>query len=138
MGFKRKTYKLKWPEGHDLHGLEIRLAGMNMEELQTLASMKEAAQEAQQSKDISQITPLFDLFADKLISWNYEEDDGTPIAATAEEVRKLDITVFIPAVLGWTDAVASVASPLKKSSSSGEVPQGVSIPMEVLSPNLPS
>ncbi len=135
MGFQRKQYKLMWPEGHELHGLEVTVGGMSVDELGTLSGMRDRAEGA---KSFEQVDEMLKIFAHHLRSWNYE-DDGVPIETTVEAIKaKADFREVLQVMLSWMEEVSDVPRPLAKSSTSGERFQVELPPMEVLSPNLQS
>lgn len=127
MAFKKKVYKLTWDEGHPYHGLEIRVKGLSFGDL-TL--MKGLAGKSQFSEE--DLEPILELFADKIVSWNYEDDNDVPVPVSLEAVRELDAGAVVAALLQWQEAVAAIGAPLKKDSPSGETSLEASIPMEDL------
>ena len=137
-GYKRKTYKLKWPEGHSLHGLEVVTKGLSVEATFELASLAAglAAESATEAK-VATANKLFAGFADRLVSWNLEEDDGSPVPATLAGVTDQDMGFMIALITTWIDAVSSVDTPLPPASANGQSPAPeASLPTETLSPNL--
>ncbi len=135
MGFQRKQYKLRWPEEHELYGLEITIRGMSVDELGVLSGMRERAKEA---VGFEQVGTMLDIFSRHLREWNYE-DDGEPIGTTVEEIKaRADFREVVQMILAWMEEVSDVPRPLGKSSTSGEKFQVELPPMEVLSPSLPS
>ena len=136
-GYKRKTYKLKWPEGHELHGLEVVTKGVSFEKAFELASLAAAigTQESTEEK-LATADKLFEGFARRLISWNLEEDDGSPVAPTLEEVKDQDMGFMIALISTWMDAVSSVDTPLPQGSKPGpSMAPEASLPTESLSPS---
>src|SRR5215471_17532234 len=121
MGFTRKPYHLTWPEDHDLHGLEVTTKGLSIERLFKMTRLAQGLG-ANNTPDTQAetATKLFTEFAKCLISWNLEEEDGTPIPPTAESVCDQDMGFMIGLVFAWMDAVAGVDNPLPQNSNSGE------------------
>jgi hypothetical protein len=140
VGYKRKLYTLKWGEDHELHGLEVTTKGLSIEKLVELMKLA-ASIPAEKDVETAAATGgrLFGEFAKRLVAWNLEEDDGAPVPATAEGVADQDFDFMLGVVTAWMDAVASVDTPLPKSSPNGraQAPE-VSLPMEPLSPSLPN
>jgi hypothetical protein len=139
-GFKRKTYKLKWPEGHELHGLEVVTKGLSVEKTFELASLAAGlAAENTTEEKVATANRLFAGFASRLVSWNLEDDDDTPVPATLEGVQDQDMQFMIGLVTTWIDAVSSVDTPLPGGSANGQsaAPEA-SLPTESLSPSLQS
>lgn len=153
-GYKRKTYRLKWPEGSDLHGLEINMRGMSIEGLGDVSNLRlEGA-----GNNLDNVLPLLEVFSAALISWNLVDDDDdpvtwnvllpifdedgvdmrmeTPAEAKLRVIRQQDARMLIAAVLAWVEVVSDIPVPLRKPSPDGEPFPEASIPMETLSPSL--
>jgi hypothetical protein len=127
MGFQRgrKLYALKWPEGHDNHGLEVNMRGLSVDQLVRVLRLTTQKNEDNLAAIFSE---LFELFASKLDSWNIE-DEGEPIPATKESVDMLaedDPYWLFGIVLAWATAIGSVDIPLPEGLSSGETSQELS------------
>lgn len=82
MGYrrKRKVYVLKF-EDPELAELEVRAGGASVEQLMDLMDLARFGAGGAKFgiEDMKEIKGLFDLFASKLISWNLETEDGTPV-----------------------------------------------------------
>lgn len=129
MGFKvkRKVFRLVFKDT-DLEGLEVMARSLTTGQLIEL-------QEAQKGGMHAAVTTMF---AAALVSWNLEDEDGSPVPATLEGVRSMEID-FNNAVIGaWTDAVVGVKAPLSPTSSDGQPSVEASIPMDVPSVSLAS
>lgn len=144
MGYRRKAYTLKWPEGHELHGLEVTTKGLPVEKLFELSALADQLTSAPSvGEQVGAARLLFAGFAARLISWNLEDDDGALVPATEDGVNDQDFDFMIGLVMTWMDAVASVDIPLPKPSPPGgttetEPDMAASIPVETLSPSLMS
>lgn len=90
------------------------------------------------AEDLELVTGVFSGFAKYLVEWNVEEDDGTPIPATLEGLQGQDIGFVMEIVEAWLNAAGEVAPPLEQPSNSGSPSLVGSLPMEPLSPSLPS
>lgn len=136
MGFRKKDkiYVLKF-DG-ELEGLEVRMHGASAGQLIELDSMEYKTAEA--------LTELFLLFGSKLISWNLETEDGTPITfdrdgdetpdeAKARVLKEQDIDFVFDILGAWKNAILGVSAPLGQRSTDGEQFPEESIPMETLS-----
>ena len=114
----RTTYLLVFAEP-EFAGLEIRVGGMTLDELLTSMTLQ----------------ARYELLAERLISWNLTEEDGTDIPATMAGMGTLD-PGFVNKISGaWIRAVSGVAAPLESGSTSGDNSQEASIPMDVSSPS---
>ncbi len=136
MGFKKKTtiYELMFADA-ELEGLEVRAKSVpsgTLLDLMDAASKVDVTVKSFSPGDLLAIKQLLTGFAEALVSWNLEEEDGTPVPPTLESVHAQEITFIMPIVTAWMDAVAGVSSDLGKDSGSGETfPEG-SLPMETL------
>lgn len=128
MSFKKKVYKLVWEEGHAFHGLEIRIKGMTVNDLTTLGDLKELRDRNDVSS--SELEPVLELFTNKIVSWNYVDDDDNPIPVSLEAVKDLEMSALVSAIAQWQEVVAGVSAPLKPASDYGEISLEASIPME--------
>lgn len=126
MGYQRKSYAIKWPEGHAHHGLEVKLRGLSGQDLLKVSSLR-----GENSMDEELLGEVFEILAERIIAWNLE-DDGVPILPTVESVRGEDFGMIMDILGAWTEAVTSVLAPLGERSNSGEQSQELSIPMETL------
>lgn len=130
MGFQRKQYRLKWPEGEELHGLEVVTAGLSIGDLEAVAAMR---QDVEGATSFDKIMPMLEIFAKSLISWNYEASDGTPIGTQAEDIKRdADARDIIPVILAWVGEVGDIPAPLTKASDSGQQSPELNLPMEAL------
>ncbi len=134
MGYRKKNKNvvLKFAEDHDLYGLEVRLRGMNIGEYLAFTGYD--------GGDGETVAGLIARFGEHLLSWNLEEEDGTPVPATPDAVQQQEHELILALANAWTDALAGVhkADPLSESSPSGELSPVASIPMEPLSESLAS
>lgn len=130
MGYKRKlkTYTLQF-DTDDMAGFECVMRGLNIGEYLRVNGMGDADEET--------VPGLLDLFADKLVSWNLEDDNNQPIPANRESVHAQDLDFILTIAPAWINAVSGVSGPLEQTSNNGPQYPAVSIPMEPLPPNLP-
>lgn len=160
MGYRRAKpiYVLKFDDP-ELEGLEVRAKGASIGQLMKLMDLARfASGEKFQISDTRELDGLFELFASKLISWNLEDEDGTPVTfepqmikdppdttkfrletdaeAKARVLRDQDMEFALDLVLAWIGAVIGVSAPLDQPSTDGTPLEVASIPMETLSPNL--
>ena len=122
MGFKHqpKVFKLTFDDP-DLAGLEVKVRSLSIAEVE------------------DEDRKVFEQFADALISWNLEDENGAILPPTLESVQNYPDYEFMSLLATtWVSAVTGVKEELGKDSDSGQqVPEG-SIPMETLSPSLTS
>ena len=122
MGFRHqaKTFLLTFDDP-ELQGLEVRCSSLSIGELN--------------DDDIK----LFESFANHLISWNLEDENGDPIPTTLKAIEDYPDIDFVTSMANaWMNAVIGIDDELGKGSPSGEpFPEG-SLPMEPLSSSLAS
>lgn len=131
MGYQRSTLKLVWPEDSELHGLEVRLKRLSVGQIMDLSALGESPE----FEKMSLAEWLAHRLEQVLISWNLDDADETPVPATADGIRTVDIDLVRDILDAATAAVARPAPPLPGPSSDGEQSPEASIPTETLSPN---
>lgn len=125
-GFRRKkTYLLEWPEGHEYHGLQIRTRPV------ALGAMLEIVERSDDDK--TALRELFQRFADVLVWWNLEDDNGAPIPATFEGMETADVDMLTDVIKAWQTLVVGVSGPKEQPSSAGSQSVEGLIPMDTLS-----
>lgn len=136
MGYKRPTtvYLLKFA---DRDGLEVRACSVPVGRIMVLQEQATKLKDGDATA-FDEARELFAAFADSLRSWNLEEDDGAPVPATLPGVMSLEFGFAAEILLAWFEAIASVPGPLDRRSTGGSPSVELSIPMEMLSPSLPS
>lgn len=122
---KRRQYKLVFQD-EALAGVEITVRSLTSGQLIEL-------QESGASHE-----KLTKMLAEQLVSWNVEDEDGTPVPATLDGIRSLDLGFNKTVIDVWTDAVMGVKAPLPQSSNGGHPSVEQSIPMDALSESLAS
>lgn len=132
MGFvpKRKVYNLVFTDP-DMHGLEVKMRGLNTGQWMDLVTRKEAVEE--DNEDAQAVIELFTLMAEQMVSWNVTDEDGTPVPATLDGIRQQDLPFNMAIIEAWQTAAAGVSAPLDSGSPSGEPSLEASIPMDTLS-----
>jgi hypothetical protein len=140
MGYKREKtiYNLVFP---DMEGLEVKATSTSMGEFQRIAKLAVKLDENPDElsvDDIDALDALFERFAKVLISWNLEDEDGTPVPATKEGLLDQDPVFVMTVVNVWLSTVSSVPASLGKDSNSTNTFPEVSIPMEVASSASPT
>ncbi|MGW3135892.1 hypothetical protein [Streptomyces sp. NPDC001139] len=133
MGYKRnpKIYKLVFGEDTDYAGLEVQVRGMSTGQI--IAAKTGKAVDGRTSEEA-----MMELLADRIVSWNLEDEKGNPVPPTLEAFLEEDEDLMGAIINHWTQALAGVPDPLPDSSLSGEPSLVESIPTEALSPSLAS
>lgn len=140
MGYRRerKVYQLRFAD-EDMAGLVVRARSVPLGQFMDLTAMAGGAGDGKVSADdIKGVIGLFAGFAEALIDWNIEDEDGTPVPATLEGVRSQDADFMLAVVMAWLEAIGDVSAPLGRTSSGGGPSLEASIPMVPLSPSLAS
>ena len=89
-------------------------------------------------EDGQRIKDAFSFFAQFLVEWNLEEEDGTPIPCTPDGLLAQEYELVIAIINAWVSAVHNVSPSLKERSNDGMRSVVESIPMETLSESLPN
>lgn len=137
-----RIYRLVFPDTDPvLPEVVIRLKSLsiaqflNVQQLATAADRRgrEDAGPEQLKNVTAAVEALADILTERIVDWNLEEDDDTPVPVTRDEVLDFDPEAFMRVVEEWLDAVAGVSDPLPSTSSDGPPLEELSIPMESLS-----
>ena len=132
MGYKRgKTYLLEWETTSDFHGLQVRVRGTRVGEYLAIIDSLD-------TQDAETLRDVFEQFSKFLISWNLEDEDGTPIPADIQGVLEADMDIMTAILEAWQLTLASVSKGKEPRSNDGSRSAEASIPMETLSPSLAS
>lgn len=135
MGFQRPNYRLLWPEGHELHGLEVVTRGLSIGDLKLIAGL---APGADVRTNVQDLAPLLDVFARSLVSWNFEDEAGDPVGTSREDLDAQDMRLLMPIVMTWVGEVSNIPDPLPRVSPPGGTFPVESIPMESLPASPPN
>lgn len=129
MGYVRKTPVIKLMfDDEEYEGLEIRMESMPLGEFLEIDKLS-------QDDGHDAFRKMIEQLASHLRDWNLEEENGTPVPANLEGLKKQDL-VFVRAIVnGYRGALFGVGNPLPQKSSNGDQSQEALIPMETLSPS---
>lgn len=133
MGYKRnpKIYKLTFGDDTDYAGLEVQVRGLTTG--QVIAAKTGRGEDGKSAEET-----MMELLADRIVSWNLEDEDGTPVPTTLDALLNEDEDFTAAIIDHWMKAVAGVPDPLQQSSPSGEPSPVELVPMEALSESLAS
>lgn len=142
MGYRKTTRRIEVSlKGHKVYGTvdegeEAPLAyvrGKTLDEYLILVGLRDPEEGDERSMTIRQL----EAFADSLVSWNLEREDGTPIPCNAAAFfREVDNDLTLALATEWVERLGGKvddADPLPESSPSGEPSLVASVPMEALS-----
>ena len=138
MGYRRKIYDLRWPEGHDLHGLEVSLTGLSVATLAKVEALGGTLTgDGTVEEKLTAADQLFAVMAGCLAGWNLEDHQGQPVPATHEGIAGQDVSLILGVLQGWMGAAASVDTPLPNGSN-GTPPLGLEASIPMTAPLSPS
>lgn len=138
MGYRKTTRRIEVSlKGHKEYGQEADYPvayarGKSLDEYLRLMGYTDAEEGDERTGVVRQLEE----FADSLVSWNLEADDGTPLPPTREAFFSIDNDLALVLATRWLDVLGGKvddADPLPTSSPSGEPSQVASIPVETLS-----
>lgn len=129
MGFKvnRTVYNLAFGEGTALDGATVSARAVS-----TGAFLDVAGLAAEAEENPAAATKLFEQFADALVAWDLEEEDGTPIPADLDGLRSLEFGTSIAIIKAWMSAMGDVSGPLGQPSTSTDSSRVGLLRMEAL------
>ena len=115
-------------------GLQVKIREQSLGDLlSTLDAAAAADMNSPTAEDAHAVKKVFTDLADNIVSWNVEEDDGTPVPATLEGLRRYGTSFANAIVQAWRQAMSEVDAPLGSGSSSGGTPDLTLMPMAPLS-----
>lgn len=131
MGFKRRNVKLTFADG-PYEGLEVTCRSVSIEGLISLSDIAGMSPgDALTESDKESLRSIAKQFSELLISWNFEEEDGTPVAADVEGLAS-DFPMLLHLVGAYTEQIAGIPGPLDRRSTSGSQSLEGSLPMAPL------
>jgi hypothetical protein len=132
---QRTVFNLTFEE---YEGLQVQVRSLPIGKLKKvgeLENLKGLSDRKMTGNDLALIEKFFGLFAEALITWTLEDEDGTPIPPTFEAIMEEEPDFMAEIALAWLDQLIGVDEELGKDSPSGQRFPEVSLPTEVLSPS---
>jgi len=131
MGYQArpKVYKLVFDDD-EYEGLVVRARSVKLGQILRLSRLVGMDPANLRPEDTENFEQLFTMFADALVDWNLDDDDGEPVPATLEGIQGQDADFVMPIIKAWFVALAGVTGPLGAGSSNGKPSAEPSIPME--------
>jgi hypothetical protein len=117
----------------EMDGFEITLRRLSVNEMLDVAALADIPDGASADDTNKLIFELTETIADKIVTWNLEAEDGSPIAPSGDALRGEDLGFTHSILDAWIDATTGVPAPLARNSSAGEPSPALSLPMEPLS-----
>lgn len=133
-----EAFRLRFDTDHHLHGMEVVIRSGSVGAYLQMATLADIiAGGVKDPSNVERVRTLLSAFADNLVEWNATRNKKK-IPATISGVMTLDLNkVIVPIIEAWMEAIAGVSPPLPQTSSDSEsLPEGLEIPMEVLSGSL--
>jgi hypothetical protein len=119
VSFQRKALKLTWPEGHDLHGLEVLCRRP------TIGQIEAAEQALGRDRDGASVAKMMrETIGSALIRWNYVDESGDAPPATPDGFAKIDIEAQMQILAAWQEKAIAVPADLGKEFGSGQPSPG--------------
>ena len=127
---QRNLYVIKWPEGHRLHDLEVKLRGLSFKDLRKVNKMRGIKSE--EDLESGALDDVFAVLSKRLVWWSLTDDDGQPVPTDPDTLADEDFGMMSDIIATWVKAVTGVdeSGPLDKPSPSGNTFPEESIPME--------
>lgn len=138
MGYRKTTRRVEVSlKGHAEYGLDddfpvASVRGKSLDEYLRLMGYTDAEEGDERTGIVRQLEE----FADSVVAWNLEAEDGTPLPCTRESFFGIDNDLALALATKWLDVLGGKvddADPLPQGSHSGEPSQVVNIPMEAMS-----
>lgn len=130
MGFEAPTYKLVWPADSRWSGLEVRLRGQTIGELEEVTKLQ-----GSEYVGIDRVMPVLDLLGKALISWNLESG-GEQVEVSS--FREQDTQMLLAIVQAWTEIGGDIPKDSPPISADGKRSEEESMPMEIPSASRPN
>lgn len=128
MGYRKVPTIYTIEDVRGLEGAVIRLKSIKVGKLRRLLAALDSDDEF--SKVMG---PIFATLAEGLVSWDLEDEEGTPIPATLEGIEELELNDVMGIIAAWTQRMTGAGDDdLGKDSPSGELSQGLSDLTEAL------
>lgn len=139
MGYtpRRHIYLLQF-EGAEYEGLEVRMRPGKLGMIFDAQSLTAVDITNPTAEDVAGLIEQFEILADHLVSWNVQEEDGTPVPANLDGLKDMEIPFVARIAAAWQQAMGDVTGPLSQPSNSSRPPDSLSLPMEPLAGSLAS
>lgn len=159
MGYKRNKVYLLTFDDPEFEGLEIRCKGASIGAVTGAVSFTNWTDKdftPEMAKDLPRVVRILagcsvdciekhdelpegqTHYANRIVSWNLEEEDGTAVPANYEGLLSQDIDFVMAVCFAWMDGVVGTPGPLDGNSLAGGQSVEALIPMETSSLALPN
>lgn len=131
MGFKRQSKVYRLTFAGEYAGLSVSARSLPLGKFMKMGKLVDVDVANPTGDDFETLEELFSLFLEALVSWNLEEEDGTPVPVTREALYEQDLAFVLMLVVVYMDAVSGVPAPLDGTSPDGGRSLAESLPMEI-------
>lgn len=127
MGYRKvpTIYDLEF-EGA-LEGLNVRVKSVKFGKVRRLIALMDSDE-----KDVEVMEEITKSLVDAIVSWDYQDEHGNDIPATAEGIDELEFADVLAIVNAWLDKITGPTEELGKDSPSGSPFPGQPATMEAL------
>jgi hypothetical protein len=108
-------------------GLVVRLKSIKFGKLRKLMRLTDADETADEA-----LGEIFDLMLENIVSWNLEDEQGTPVPLTAEGLEDQETDLIMDIIEAWIEKMTGSGESLGKDSPSGESFPGKPMNWEIL------
>lgn len=126
---RRKTptiYDIPFTEGPN-EGLNIRVKSIKFGKVRRLIALMD-----DDDKDVEVMTEISVMLAEAIVSWDLQEEDGSPVEPSLEAIDDLEFPEVMDIVNRWLDHITGPSGDLGKDSNSGGKFPGRALTMEAL------
>lgn len=117
---------IEFTEGPN-EGLNIRIKSVKFGRVRRLIALMDS-----EDKDVEIMDEMSSLLADALVSWDLQEEDGSPVEPNLEAIDDLEFDEVIDIINRWLDNITGPERELGKDSNSGVKFPGRPLTMEAL------
>jgi hypothetical protein len=121
---KKPKFHLTWPPGSELSDdeVEIWIGSLTVDEFHEGLRLGALANKSDRVSDalVESDSKINELFAERITSWNLEDDDGNPLPANYKEIKQLPNRTVAIMIREWFTAMTAVP-PTSSQNSNGSV-----------------
>lgn len=121
-----RTVDVSFDEGL-LEGLHVKLKSLKFGEVRRLIALMD-----EDDKDVEIMNQISQRLADSIVSWDLQEEDGSPIEPSLDAIDDMDFKEVMELTDKWLDQLTGPSDELGKDSTSGVKFPGQPVTMEAL------
>ena len=129
MGYRKvpTIYELEFEE-EELRGLVVKMRSLRVGRIRKLM----VAFEKDEDPTGEQLGEIFKLLEEGLVSWNLEDEFGTPVPTDMSGINELEMDLMLAITRAWLEGMTGVSDDLGKDSGAGGTSRTPLPPMEAL------